>query len=87
LVNPFAAQRRRRRGVSENASEPHLTPREDEILGLIAQGHTYWEVADMLEIASGVMRKHVENIKKKLQLRRRPELVRWFATHKDGLDP
>jgi DNA-binding CsgD family transcriptional regulator len=29
----------------------------------------------------------VGRIKKKLQLRRRSELVRWYANHEDDLDP
>jgi DNA-binding CsgD family transcriptional regulator len=76
-----------RRVSSEEAAEPRLTPREQEILRVVAQGRTYWQIADMLHIGSGVMRTHVENIKKKLQLRRRSELMRWYATHKDDLDP
>ena len=68
--------------MSEDASESRLTPREEEILGLIAEGLTYWQVADMLGIASGVMRKHVQTIKKKLQLGRRSELARWYASER-----
>jgi DNA-binding CsgD family transcriptional regulator len=71
----------------EDASEPRLTRREKEILRLVAKGYTYREMTDMLVVGSGVVRTNVERIKKKLQLRQRSELVRWYATHKDDLDP
>jgi DNA-binding CsgD family transcriptional regulator len=41
---------------SEKAAESGLTPREQEILRVVAKGYTYWDIADMLHIASGVMR-------------------------------
>ncbi len=61
--------------------------REKEILRLVAKGYTYPEMTDMLVVGSGLVRTNVERIKKKLQLRQRSELVRWYATHKDDLDP
>ncbi len=53
----------------------------------MAKGYTYPEMTDMLVVGSGLVRTNVERIKKKLQLRQRSELVRWYATHKDDLDP
>ena len=71
----------------EEVSEPRLTAREQDILKLIAEGYTYQEITDMLVVGSGVVRTMVGRIKKKLQLRRRSELVRWYANHEDDLDP
>jgi DNA-binding CsgD family transcriptional regulator len=71
----------------EDDSEPRLTAREQDILKLIAEGYTYQEITDMLVVGSGVVRTMVGRIKKKLQLRRRSELVRWYANHEDDLDP
>lgn len=71
----------------EDDSEPRLTAREQDILKLIAEGYTYQEITDMLVVGSGVVRTMVGRIRKKLQLRRRSELVRWYANHEDDLDP
>jgi DNA-binding CsgD family transcriptional regulator len=71
----------------EDVSEPRLTAREQDILKLMAEGYTYQEITDMLVVGSGVVRTMVGRIKKKLQLRRRSELVRWYANHEDDLDP
>jgi RNA polymerase sigma factor (sigma-70 family) len=46
--------------------EPPLTPREKEILRLMAQGYTYRQIADTLGISPRVARTHVERIRKKL---------------------
>jgi DNA-binding NarL/FixJ family response regulator len=55
-----------------------LTPREDEILSLLASGCTYKEVARELEISFGTVRKHVDNIRDKWQERRLAVLLlRW----------
>ena len=62
----------------EDASDPRLTPREKEVLGLMAQGYTYWEIASRLQIATGTVRIQGKRILEKLQLRRRSELTRWY---------
>jgi DNA-binding CsgD family transcriptional regulator len=43
-----------------------LSPREREILGLVAQGMTNIQVARMLWISPGTVRKHLENVYEKL---------------------
>jgi DNA-binding NarL/FixJ family response regulator len=53
----------------------------------VAKGYTYREVTDMLAVGSRTVRTQVRAILKKLQLRRRSELVRWYATHKDDGRP
>ena len=40
----------------EDASDPRLTPREKDVLGLMAQGYTYWEIAATLKVATGTVR-------------------------------
>ncbi len=62
----------------EDASEPRLTPREKEVLRLMAKGHTYWEITEMLHLGSGTVAAHAENIVKKLR-HGRPEPARWYA--------
>jgi DNA-binding CsgD family transcriptional regulator len=52
-----------------------LTPREREIVGLVAQGMTNAEVARILWNLSGTVRKHLENASEKLGIRTRAGAV------------
>lgn len=45
---------------------PELTKREREVCALVALDMTYDQVAEVLEISSGTVRKVVENIGRKL---------------------
>lgn len=57
----------------------HLTPREWEVLSLIAQGHSDKEVASSLFISRETARSHVKSIYKKLQVStRRAAAVCYF---------
>lgn len=61
-----------------------LTPREKEVLFLVAQGSTNKEVASELDISEFTARNMVSNILGKLGLSNRSELVRWAIQH-EGL--
>ncbi|HXF09369.1 MAG TPA: response regulator transcription factor [Desulfuromonadaceae bacterium] len=50
-----------------------LTPREQEILGLLAQGYFYKEIADQLSIAPGTVKVHLHKIYEKLHVQSRTE--------------
>ena len=52
-----------------------LTPRENEILDLLATGKMNKEVADYLQISGGTVRKHIQHIYEKLQVNTRVEAV------------
>ena len=52
-----------------------LTPRENEILELLATGKMNKEVADNLQISSGTVRKHIQHIYEKLHVNTRVEAV------------
>ena len=54
-----------------------LTPREREVLGHVARGHTYARIGEELYISPKTVENHVRNILAKLHLTRRHELVRW----------
>jgi DNA-binding NarL/FixJ family response regulator len=58
-----------------------LTPREREVLQLVARGHSYREVGESLFISEKTVENHVRNILGKLHLRRRQELVRYALEH------
>lgn len=53
----------------------HLSPREREVLELLAQGEMYKEIADRLGLALDTVRKHVRSIYEKLHVRSRTEAV------------
>ena len=54
-----------------------LTPREREVLRLIARGYLYKEVAQQLGISPKTVEAHVGAVLRKLQLSSRHELSRW----------
>jgi DNA-binding NarL/FixJ family response regulator len=54
-----------------------LSPREREVLRLIARGYTYKEVARDLTISTKTVESHVSSVLRKLQLSTRHELAKW----------
>ncbi|MEV0239778.1 response regulator transcription factor [Streptomyces sp. NPDC050674] len=54
-----------------------LTGREEEILKLVAEGHTSQEIADLLVISPKTVERHRANLLRKLGLRDRVELTRY----------
>jgi DNA-binding NarL/FixJ family response regulator len=54
-----------------------LTPREREVLRLLARGYTYKEIARRLEVSVKTVETHVSSVLRKLQLSSRHELTRW----------
>lgn len=61
-----------------------LTPRERQVLQLVARGHTYREIGGELGISAKTAENHVRNTLAKLHLSRRTDLVRYAVEH--GLD-
>lgn len=61
----------------QNADE-QLTKREIEILQHLSRGLRNQEIADALFISRATVKKHIENIYLKLQLKSRVELVNWY---------
>ncbi|MBW3088287.1 response regulator transcription factor [Bifidobacterium sp. 82T24] len=56
-----------------------LSPREQEVMRLIARGYSYKEVAAELFISIKTVETHVSKVLRKLQLSNRGELTRWAA--------
>jgi DNA-binding NarL/FixJ family response regulator len=54
-----------------------LTPREREVLQLIARGYRYKEIAARLHLSVKTVEAHVSSVLRKLQLSSRHELSRW----------
>jgi DNA-binding NarL/FixJ family response regulator len=66
------------RAASGEAGPPDpLTPREQEVLKLIAEGHTSDEIAELLVISKKTVDRHRGNVLAKLGMRNRVELTRY----------
>ena len=55
-------------GQSPKSNEFKLTDREQEVLGLLVEGHTYKRIADKLAISYGTVNRHVSNVYVKLHV-------------------
>jgi DNA-binding NarL/FixJ family response regulator len=56
-----------------------LSPREQEVMRLIARGYTYREAASELFLSVKTIETHVSSVLRKLQLSNRNELSRWAS--------
>jgi DNA-binding NarL/FixJ family response regulator len=61
--------------VHQRGKTDPLTPREKEILKLVAEGKTSREVADLLYISPNTVQRHRDKIMSKLELKNLAELV------------
>src|SRR5918999_167198 len=68
-----------------NLAVAGLSPREREVLGLVARGMSGLEIAKELQITEATVRTHIYRIRHKLELRNRAQLVA-FA-YRFGLAP
>jgi two-component system response regulator NreC len=67
--------------TSYRAPEKLLTPREIEVLGLIAQGYTNREIAEKLSISVRTVESHRAKLTSKLEVHSRVGLVRYARKH------
>jgi two-component system response regulator NreC len=70
----------------EKAKMNDLTPREQEVLALLAEGKTNDDIADTLTISHHTVARHRENLMSKLGLHSRSDLVR-YAIRKGLIKP
>lgn len=70
-------------GATKSAAEGALTAREQEILALVAQGHTNAQIGRRLFISSKTVSVHVSNVMAKLGARGRTEAV--AIARRDGV--
>jgi two-component system, NarL family, nitrate/nitrite response regulator NarL len=71
------ARAMRRRDEPASAEQPRLTPREQEVLDLIASGLNNKLIARELNLSEGTVKVHVKHLLKKLGLRSRLEAALW----------
>lgn len=58
-----------------DTSEPTLSPREQQILELVANGYSAKEAAGQIGIAPRTVDRHIENIRLKMRARNRAHMV------------
>ncbi len=71
-------------GLSRAADAPadqSLSPRETEVLRLMALGHTNREIGEQLDLSVRTVETHRAHIQQKLGLGTRPELTRYALAH------
>jgi DNA-binding NarL/FixJ family response regulator len=61
----------------EPEPDNELTPRETEILKMVATGMSYRQIADRLVLSHRTVQNHVQNTLRKLQMHNRVELTRY----------
>jgi DNA-binding CsgD family transcriptional regulator len=71
--------------TTPTAAPKPLTPRESEVLGLLAAGHTNAEIADKLVLSVRTIESHRANLQRKLGRPNRRELVSYAL--RQGLVP
>ena len=69
--------------LPDNIDVP-LTPRETQVLRLVAMGLSNQEIADSLEISIETVKEHVQNLLRKLSLNDRTQAAVWAIRHGVG---
>lgn len=75
-----------RAGEDGGARDDPLSPRETEVVKLIAEGHTSKEIAELLVLAEKTVERHRANILEKLGMRDRVELTK-YAIRRGLVEP
>ena len=82
LIRDFLERAR----TGETVPEEPLTPRELEVVKLVAEAHTSAEIAQLLQISPKTVERHRENVMAKLAMRDRVELTR-YAIRRGLVEP
>jgi RNA polymerase sigma factor (sigma-70 family) len=77
VLDAFASEDPGRAPTVVDPELDQLTPRERDVLRLIARGFTYKEIARELAISVKTVESHVSSVLRKLQLSTRHQLTRW----------
>lgn len=74
--------------VHERETEPAvITPRQNEILQLVAEGRSYKEIARRIYITPRTVKYHMAEIMRKLHLESRAQVLAYAARHASEDDP
>jgi DNA-binding NarL/FixJ family response regulator len=88
FISPLLATEMADLALQKQAAEPDpLTPREKTIVKLLVEGKTPKEIAELLYISIFTVRRHRENILRKLNLKRLADLIRYALSRGITTDP
>lgn len=65
------------------AVEAGLTPREEEVMRMMAQGHSLKKIGETLFISTGTVQGHTKNIYRKLDVHSKQELIDLVDEHRE----
>ncbi len=85
ILNEFASQAGKARAPEATEPSEVLTPREREVLKLVASGATNKEIATALTLTENTVKNHLRNILEKLHLENRTQAAAYAL--KKGLTP
>jgi DNA-binding NarL/FixJ family response regulator len=63
------------RRTQHNITQYGLSPREQEVLDRLVDGHTYKKIAELCHISVGTVRSHIMNIYRKLEVNSRSAAI------------
>lgn len=81
LLSEFARQAKQIESQAVEEVPAELTPRQVEILSLVAQGLTYSQVGETLHISEPTVRYHMGEIINRLHLNNRAQVIAYAAQH------
>ena len=81
LASVLIQEYSRTRGGEPSTVRALLGARDQEILRLVAQGHTDREIGKLLHISPRTVQNHLTRIRERTGLKRRSELARWAVQH------
>ncbi|HEX5087809.1 MAG TPA: response regulator transcription factor [Nocardioides sp.] len=84
-VDPAQVGRRRARASDWPGAEHGLTPREAEVVALIARGLSNKDIADRSYLSINSVKTYIRTAYRKMGVKTRPQAVLWLLRH--GFDP
>jgi DNA-binding CsgD family transcriptional regulator len=67
--------------VDRDRRDHRLTPREREVLALVAAGHSTPAISEQLGITPGTVKAHLTSIYKKVHVQNRVQAARYYLDH------
>jgi DNA-binding NarL/FixJ family response regulator len=81
VTNAALDRLRKGKRLLEDEKLARLSPQEERILGLVADGKTNREIGDELDLAEKTVKNYVSSILSKLEVARRAEAAAYLARH------
>lgn len=58
-----------------------LSPRQEELAALLAEGRTNWDIADLMKISISTVHNMIQVIKNKLKIQNTGQIVAWYNSY------